>query len=113
MAPPKGPKRIAAEEQLAAMRAQGISDDEIRQKLILSGLTKLQVNQIVGEPAKVPDKPLPPVTDFKREANIEGAVHFLETIAKRISPDAATRYTELSSVKHDALTWARKLKGVM
>lgn len=113
MAPSKGPKRLAAEEQVALMRSQGIKEEEIKTRLYETGLTKLQVNQIVGEPVKEAEKPKPVLDDEMRAANINGAVHFLEGMAQKLTPNICDRFTELGTVKHDALTWSRKLKGLL
>ncbi len=112
---PPGPKKLAAIEQMKALVAKGLPDDEIRTALIEAGLTKVQARELL--PLKAEDLPKPSparvLNDEVRNANIEGAVHFLETIAKRLTPNICDRFNELGPLKGDALTWARKLKGVM
>jgi len=112
MSRPIGPKKAAALVQLEAMRKLNLPDDEIRMKLIESGLTKAQALELVPKPeeAKTEAKQMQPEA---KEANIQGAVHFLETIAQRLKPEFCNRYPDLVSVKNDSLTWARKLKGVL
>ena len=114
MAREKGPKRIAAEEQAALMRSQGHAPMAIREALKASGLTWQQVRDVVPmdtsdmEPAAM--IVVPPDAEDKA-AVIDGAVHFLEGIAKRITPDMANRFSDLTYLKKDALTWARKVKN--
>lgn len=111
MTRPIGPKKLAAIEQRDALRAKGIPDDEIKQSLILSGLTKVQANEIMpADEVKPAPSPISKTTEA-REAVLEGAVHFLEGIAKRITPGMADRFSELGSVKSDSLSWARKMKN--
>ncbi len=111
---PPGPKKIAALAQAEAMHRAGTPDAEIRQALIVAGLTKAQSLEIVplADSEKAAPAPAPIITDDARRANIEGAAFFLESIAKRISPNAVDRFNELSGVKSDALTWARKIRGL-
>ena len=111
MSRPEGPKKIAAREQLTAMRAQGLKDDEIRQALVVSGLSRAQVLELMPVPIVEPVKPV--ITDDAKAAVIGGAVHFLESIAKRITPDMVDRFADLGAVKSDALTWGRKVKGAL
>lgn len=112
---PIGPKKLAAIEQRDLMRAKGIADSEIRQALILSGLTNQQAKELLPlADVEKPTEHLPrPIEDEGKQAIINGAVHFLDTIAKRISPNAVDRFNELGMLKSDALTWARKLKGAL
>ncbi len=109
---PPGPKRLAALEQLTKMRAQGCKDDEIRLALIESGLTKQQANELLPVPIEEAKVPVI-VGDDVRNANINGCIHFLETIAKTLKPGICDRFPELAETKGNALTWARKLKGVL
>lgn len=115
MAPPKGPKRIAAEAELVKLRAAKVPDAEIRQALILSGLTKVQAVELLPltDEEKPKAAPLPHKDAETRAAIVEGAIHFLETIAKRLTPDVCDRFKDVGSVKGDALTWARKLRGAL
>ena len=108
---PAGPKKLAALAQADVLRQAGVPEAEIRQALIVAGLTKAQANEIVPVEPEAP-KPAPVITDDARRANIEGAAFFLESIAKRISPNAVDRFPELSGIKSDALIWARKIRGL-
>ena len=113
---PIGPKKLAAMEQVATMRSQGRNDADIREALLSSGLTRQQARELV--PLSNTDlMPAPmivtPADDEDKKAVYGGAVHFLESIAKRITPNMCDRFTDLGMVKHDALTWARKVKGAM
>ncbi len=118
MSRPVGPKRQAAIEQTAALRAKGVPDAEIRATLIASGLTKQQAFEVcprteaekLGLPAPMI---VQPVDDDMRLANINGAINFLDTVAKRLTPTIIDRFKELGEVRNDALTWARKLKGAL
>jgi hypothetical protein len=113
---PIGPKKLAAIEQANKLRAAGVKPADIRQALIDSGLTKAQANEVVAiDESEFKPAPMAPVVkdDAFRTANIEGAIHFLETIAKRLTPNVCDRFNELTEVKQNALTWARKLKGTL
>ena len=115
---PPGPKKLAAIEQVTQLRAAKMPDADIREALVKSGLTRQQAKELVplsendklGLPA--PMIVTPPDSDAKK-ANIEGAIHFLETIAKRVTSNAIDRFPELRDVRNDSLTWARKLRGVL
>lgn len=109
---PPGPKRLAAIEQRDALLAKGISKDEVRQALIEAGLTGAQANELLPREQE-PEKPKPVVTDEAKEAVIEGAVNFLEGVAKRVKTEYVDRFPELASVRNDALTWARKVKSAL
>ncbi len=112
MSRPPGPKRIAAMAEMTKLKAQGLPDDEIRQALIISGLTKQQAYELLpGAPVAV--VPMQAASSEVREANINGAVHFLETIAKTLKPGICDRFPELTETKSNALVWARKLRGVL
>ena len=118
MSRPIGPKKAAAIEQVSAMRAQGIGDVMIREALIKSGLTKVQAMELIPRTeAEKLGLPAPmivrPVDDEMKEGILNGAVHFLEGIAKRINPNMADRFPELRNVRDDSLTWAKKLKGTL
>lgn len=110
MGRPPGPKKLAAIAQRDALVKQGLKNDEIRQALILAGLTPSQAAELLPTEPE-PPKPKPEVTDEARQAVLDGAINFLDGIAKRISPNAADRFPELVAVKADALSWARKVKG--
>ena len=112
MSRPIGPKKAAALVQLEALRKQGLPDDECRQALIEAGLTKAQALELLpkAEEAKEEQKP---IENEAKQALINGAIHFLETIAQRLKPEFCNRYPDLVSVKNDSLTWARKLKGTL
>lgn len=110
MGRPPGPKKLAAIAERDKMQAQGLKPDEIRQALILSGLSASQANELVPRETE-PEKSKPPVTEDAKDAVLDGAIHFLEGIAKRISPNACDRFPELVAVKADSLSWARKMKG--
>jgi len=112
MSRPIGPKKAAALIQLEAMRKLNLPDDEIRMKLIESGLSKVQALELVPKPDE-DAKPIKPMESEAKQANIEGAIHFLNTIAHRLTPDACNRYPDLVGIKNDALTWGRKLKGIL
>ena len=115
MAREKGPKRLAAEEQAALMRSQGVAPQAIREALKATGLTWQQINQIIplDNLAAISPAPMivvPPDAEDK-SAVLDGAVHFLEAIAKRITPEMANRFSDLTYLKKDALTWARKVRN--
>lgn len=110
MGRPPGPKKLAAMAQRDALLKQGLPHEEIRQALIEAGLTGAQANELLPREPE-PAKPAPIVTDEAREAVLDGAINFLEGIAKRINGNAADRFPELVSVKADALIWARKVRG--
>lgn len=112
---PPGPKKLAAIEQMNKLKAAKIPDAEIRQALILSGLTKAQAIELLPltDEEKPRPAPLPHKDAETRAAIVEGAIHFLETIAKRLTPDVCDRFKDVGSVKGDALTWARKLRGAL
>lgn len=116
MSRPIGPKKLAAIEQRDKMKAAGKKAFEIRDALIFSGLTKQQAKELVpmDESDMSPAPMIPAVKDDEtKRANIEGAIHFLETISKHLTPNVCDRFNDLGTVKHDALTWARKLRGVL
>ena len=116
MSRPIGPKKLAAIEQANKLRAAGVKPADIRQALIDSGLTKAQANEVVSvDESEFKPAPMAPVVKDEafRTANVEGAIHFLETIAKRLTPNVCDRFTELGPLKGDALTWARKLRGTL
>ena len=115
---PPGPKRIEAMKQVEALRTAKMPDAEIREALVKSGLTRQQAKELV--PLTDADKlglPAPMIArtldDESKNANIEGAIHFLETIAKRVTPNIIDRFNDMAGVRNDALTWARKLKGIL
>ena len=112
MSRPAGPKKQAALEQLAKMREAKLPESEIRQALLEAGLSGVQVREIMPtpEPSKPMTRPLEPEA---KAAITEGAIHFLNTIAQRLTPDACNRYPDLVAIKNDALTWGRKLKGAL
>ena len=112
MSRPIGPKKQAALVQLEALRAAKLPESEIRQALLEAGLSGAQVRELMPTPE--PDKPMTrPIEPEAKQANIQGAIHFLETIAQRLKPEFCNRYPDLVSVKNDSLTWARKLKGTL
>lgn len=115
MSRPIGPKKLAAIEQRDKLRAAKLPDAEIRQALILSGLTKAQAVELVplAESEKPKETAKVALDAEAKAANIEGAIHFLETISKHLTPNVCDRFNDLGTVKHDALTWARKLRGVL
>ena len=110
---PPGPKRLAAMEQLAKMREAKLPDNEIRQALIESGLTGQQARELVPmEPSK--PAPVAVLDSEDKAAIIEGAVHFLNSIATRLTPTIIDRFPDtLGPMNRDALTWSRKLKGAL
>ena len=77
----------------------------------MSGLTRQQVNDILPVPV-ITVAPVVVTPDAKL-AVLEGSIHFLESIAKRITPGMADRFPDLGIVKSDALTWSRKVKGAL
>ncbi len=112
MSRPIGPKKQAALEQLEKMRQAKLPDSEIRQALLEAGLSGAQVRELM--PLPEPEKPISrPIEPEAKLANIQGAIHFLETIAQRLKPEVCNRYPDTVAVKNDALTWARKLKGTL
>ena len=109
---PKSEKRLAAEAERDKLRAQNLPDEEIRQLLMQTGLTRQQVLDIVPAGEK-PELPKPALEPEARVANIEGAIHFLETVAKTLKPNVCDRFSELTEVKSNSLVWARKLRGIL
>ncbi len=111
---PIGPKRLAAMEQVAKLREQRIPDDEIRTILIESGLTRQQAFEIVPRTEPLTQAPVRLPDNEDKAALIEGAVHFLESIAKRLEPNIIDRFPMvLGPMSRDSLSWARKLKGAL
>jgi hypothetical protein len=110
MGRPPGPKKLAAIEQRDALLAKGMPKDEVRQALIEAGLTGAQANELLPRDLE-PEKPKPVPTSDDKAAVLEGAINFLEGIAKRVKTEYIDRFPELGAVRNDALTWARKVKG--
>lgn len=106
-----GPKKLAAIEQIKQMREKGLPDDEIRTALLEHGLSNSQVNELLPT-MQEPSKMLP-VADEMKQLVREQAVLFLESLAKRFPPTSIDRFPELGTMRSDALTWARKLKGAL
>lgn len=112
MSRPIGPKKQAALIQLEALRKQGLPDTEIRQALIEAGLTKAQALELLPT-AEEAAKETKPIENEAKQALINGAIHFLETVGQRLKPDVTNRFPDTVTLKGDALTWARKLKGAL
>lgn len=113
MSRPKSERRLAAELERDKLRAQGLPDEEIRQLLMQTGLTRQQVCEIVPSVEPVKEQQKPKLEPEAKTANIEGAIHFLETVAKTLKPNLCDRFPELTETKSNSLTWARKLRGIL
>ena len=112
MSRPIGPKKAAAMIQLEALRKQRLPHDQNRTTMIEAGLTKAQALELVPKAEEAP-KPVKPIEDEAKQALINGAIHFLETVGQRLKPDVTNRFPDTVSLKGDAMTWARKLRGIL
>ena len=110
MGRPPGPKKLAAMEQRDALLAKGVPREEVRMALIEAGLTGAQANELLPRDPE-PAKPKVEPTDEAKAMVLEGAVTFLEGVAKRVKTEYVDRFPELGSIRSDALTWARKVRG--
>jgi hypothetical protein len=112
MGRPPGPKKLAAIAQRDELLAKGMPKDEVRQALVEAGLTGAQANELLPRDPE-PERPKPIPTTEDKAAVLDGAINFLEGVAKRIKTDYVDRFPELGTVRNDALTWARKVKNAL
>lgn len=102
------PKRDAALAQVTAMRGQGLDNATIKVKLMETGLSEAQVNDLLGvkKPEPIPSKPL---DDDTRSIIVTSACDFLRALGTRTNK-YADRYPELGSIRDECLGVAVKLE---
>lgn len=104
-------KRDAALEQVKAMRANKLADSEIRQKLMESGLSKAQTDDLVPPPPKV-ETPKEVVKPEDAKTILDSTINFLESLGTRTNK-YADRYPDLATIRNECIGVARRLRRLV